>query len=431
MKIGFWRYLAFSFIGFANALPIPLMGSTLSIWLAEENIGKEIIGFFALMSLPFSFKILWTPLIDFVPFTSLKKQPRKTWIFFSILGMALSLLSISIIGTHFPEMLAVSLFVLSLFTGCFYIVGIAYELESLQKDTYGFATAYIMTGYRLGLLCGSAGALYLSSWIGWTGMFTSMGILLLLGSAIILFQSEPFRSEETVRERQLQFSKEKSLYKAFWREIISEPCCCFFQKREWLSIFLLLLLFKSGDHLLQSMQGPFYLSLDFSKNDLALAAKMFGMAATILGAFVSGYLLKVFPSPKTLGNMGIFHACSLISYCAMAMIGKSFLVLYLSVAFEHFSSGMAMTAFIYFLWSICDKRHAPIQYALMWSVYSFKADCLSFLGGILAAKVSWDLFFLVTFCTGFGAALIVYYLVTTSKRNVSQNALVPTLSLDH
>ena len=57
-------YFVLFFIGICNALSLPLTGSVLSIWLTEENFTKEMIGMYALLGLPFSVKIIWSPIID-------------------------------------------------------------------------------------------------------------------------------------------------------------------------------------------------------------------------------------------------------------------------------------------------------------------------------------------------------------------------------
>ena len=51
-------------LGFSSGLPYMLIFSTLSIWLRDSGIELVAIGFFAWISLTYSFKFLWSPLID-------------------------------------------------------------------------------------------------------------------------------------------------------------------------------------------------------------------------------------------------------------------------------------------------------------------------------------------------------------------------------
>src|SRR5208283_5027252 len=54
-------------LGFASGLPLLLTYSTLSAWFAKDGISLKTIGAFALVSTPYSFKFLWSPLIDRLP----------------------------------------------------------------------------------------------------------------------------------------------------------------------------------------------------------------------------------------------------------------------------------------------------------------------------------------------------------------------------
>lgn len=393
------------------------MGATLSIWLAEASIERSVIGFFSLLHIPFSLKILWTPIIDLVSIPFFEDKPRKGWVIISLLGMALSLLGISFV--ELPDdiaLLIVCLLSLSLFTGCLYITGLAYELESIEKSDYGSGSAYVITGYRLGLLCAGGGALYLSYLWDWPSMFRCMAALLALGGCVILLQPEPFDSQEIIREKRKQFSKHVSLFKGFWHEVIYQPCCVFFQRSEWIAILAFLLLFKFGDQMVRSMEGPFYLSLGFNKADLATASKIWGMLATISGAFFVGFFLKDKNPFSIIGCVGFIHACAMFCYAMLSLIGKSFLGLYVTVALEHFTGGMAMTIFIYFLWKVCDRQYAAVQYALLWSLFSFKADIIGSCGGILAASCSWTTFFFTIAGISTASSLVAWMLVRNIEK---------------
>ena len=50
--------------GFSSGLPQPLTSVTLAAWLTAEKVDVETIGLFSLVSLPYSLKPLWAPLLD-------------------------------------------------------------------------------------------------------------------------------------------------------------------------------------------------------------------------------------------------------------------------------------------------------------------------------------------------------------------------------
>jgi MFS transporter, PAT family, beta-lactamase induction signal transducer AmpG len=399
------RFAPLFFIGIANALPMPIMGSTLSIWLSEVGFDKSTIGLFALFGIPMSLKLLWMPLID--RFSLIPGNQRKGWIFFALSGIALSML-----GMSFTDPVVSSwklggwIAALSACTGCLYMAGIAYELESLEEKLYPMGSANVITGYRIGLLCSGGGALLLSSVWDWPAVFQTVAFLLMCGAFFILLLPEPFKSKEVIDARKAQFSKYPSPFHWFWNETLLQPCKKFFKNPQAVLIFVFLILFKAGDELSKCMEGPFYLSLGFNKTDLATAAKTWGMAATLLGAALGGIYLKTSHSFTTLIKIGCLHASTLFCYYFMTHAGKSLPALYITVALEHLTGGLLMTAFITFLWKSCDKEYASIQYTLFWSLISFKTDLMAAFGGFLAERMEWGPFFLVISCMGMGAALL-------------------------
>jgi PAT family beta-lactamase induction signal transducer AmpG len=404
------------FIGLANALPIPLSGSVLSIWLSEAGFQKDIIGLFALLGLPQTLKCLWTLPVDHLTIPFFKNSPRKGWMIFALLGMLLSILAISFIEpSDQPWPLALALLFLSAFTGCLYIVGLSYELESIEEKNYSMGSAIIVTGYRIGLLCAGAGALYIAFLWNWAWMFRCMAALLAAGCVIIFLQPEPYKSREVLAAKKKLFINYPSVVQGFWNEVILQPCQLLLQRKDWKVIVLILISFKIGDHLAKSMAGPFYLSLGFNKVDLALASKMWGFAATILGAFTAGYFFRKKDPLMSSALTGLIHACSLSCYYMLALAGKSYFGLYATVAIENFTGGMAMTVFIFLIWKVCDKRYAAMQYALMWSFFSFKSDIFACFGGLLATYCSWNIFFLITFFIGILSAFTVWKVVKSQE----------------
>ncbi len=400
--------LVLLFIGLANSLTLPITGSVLSIWLMESGFDKEAIGLFALLGIPCSLKILWGPFIDYYCPFFFHSMPRKAWMLISLIGMSLSLILMSCSApAESLTSLVVGLFFLSTFAGCFCVVGVSYELESQEDTDYSMGSACVTMGYRLGLLCGGAGALYLSVFCGWLWMLRAMALILFFGALLILIRPEPYKSKGVIEEKRKNFSSSSSLF-VFFRELITEPCRLFVQNPLWISILILIFTFKMGDQLVNSMGGLFYLSLGFDKITLANAAKVWGMAATIVGAAIGGVMFRGANLFFAVVIMGLVHACSLVCDCFLAFFGGSIVGLYATVFIEHLTSGMAMVVFIAFLWRVCDRRYAATQYLLLYSLYSFKGDLFACLGGFLAAVSSWNFFFILRLVFSVTAALLAY-----------------------
>ena len=365
-----------------------MTGSTLSLRLTEAGFEKDLIGWFALLGIPFSLKLLWAPLIDRYTLPFFQTAPRKGWMIYSLLGMAGA---IAWLGFLQPEnsssLFAIALGILSLFTGSFYMTGLSYEIESQDESQYGKSSPSLVAGYRIGLLFAGAGMLYLAILLDWQNAFYIAALVPFFGAILIFLSPEPFRSKDVLQSK-------RKVKENFFQEMILHPIKQFLGRSDWMSLLFLLFAFKLGDQLTKTMEGPFYLSMGFTKADLALASKIWGFGATLLGAFFAAFLLKGKDPVRACILYGSLHALSLSSNAILALTGKSQALLFLISALENLTGGLAMSAFLYLLWKIANKKYASVQYALLWSLFSLKGNLFACLGGQLAEVLPWHLFFI-------------------------------------
>ena len=84
-------------LGFASGLPLYMVFQKLSYWLRDAGIERSTIGFFYFVTLSYSLKWLWAPIVDRVKLPALHKMlgARRSWIVTAIAGtvIALGLLS--------------------------------------------------------------------------------------------------------------------------------------------------------------------------------------------------------------------------------------------------------------------------------------------------------------------------------------------------
>ena len=90
------KNLTMTGLGFTSGLPYMLIFSTLSIWLRDAGIDLTIIGFFAWISLTYSLKFLWSPLVDrySIPFLNYFGS-RKSWIILMQIFIVIFLICLS------------------------------------------------------------------------------------------------------------------------------------------------------------------------------------------------------------------------------------------------------------------------------------------------------------------------------------------------
>lgn len=401
-------------IGFLNALY--LNGANLSLYLTECGFEKDLIGLFCLLGFPFSLKILWSCVIDYVRLPFFPDTPRKAWFFVALVGIALCFLALSWIDPKvYPWLFALALVALSLFSGCFYMVGIAYELESIPTGSYSLGSSCLITGYRTGLLYAGAGFLYLAHIASWNFAFQISATIVIIAGLLMLLVKEPYRSKETLSIRNRRLSEHPTLFKGLVYETLVQPCRIFLQSNNWLVLLATILLFKTADHMAKPMEGPFYLELGFDKQDLALAAKSFGFAATIFGAFFAGKVIQNKNPYYAVALLSIVHTLAEFGCLVHSVVGKSYPLLYLTSGVGNFTGGMLITAFISLLWKTCDRNYAPVQYAFLWSISSLATNLMACCGGFLAASTNWTQFFTTICLIGIATSCLLMAVVVRTK----------------
>jgi len=78
------KSLGMSLLGFSAGLPLLLIFSTLSVWLVKAGVERSTITLFSWAGFAYSFKFLWTPIVDHYRLPLLSKiGHRKSWLLLS------------------------------------------------------------------------------------------------------------------------------------------------------------------------------------------------------------------------------------------------------------------------------------------------------------------------------------------------------------
>jgi PAT family beta-lactamase induction signal transducer AmpG len=181
-------------LGFGSGLPFLLIASmTLSTRLRDVGLDLGSIGLISLASFFYLLKFLWAPLIDRypLPVTAFLGR-RRSWLLASQLLVAVSLGALALTR---PEM-GVTTLVLWVLIGSFAgatqdSVVDAYRIEVAPASAQAALAATYTLGYRIGLILGGAGALYLAEFQDWRWAYLAMSALMLLPIVTTLLCREP------------------------------------------------------------------------------------------------------------------------------------------------------------------------------------------------------------------------------------------------
>ncbi|MEQ8193968.1 MAG: AmpG family muropeptide MFS transporter, partial [Rhodospirillales bacterium] len=392
------RVLVILLLGFSSGLPLLLVYSTLSAWLTEAGVSLTAIGLFSWASTAYAIKFLWSPLVDRYPLPVLARVfgQRRSWL---ILAQALTALCMLGLGGSDPsrDVAATALWaaLLAFCSATQDIVIDAYRVESLDESRQGAGAATYTFGYRMAMLASGAGALIIADVAGWRAAYATMAGLMALGLLTALLSPEPARKrteDSMARERGIAVAIDRL---AHWpkrlKRIAAEtyaavicPFADFMTRPHWLMILLFIALYKYGDALLGVMANPFYLDIGFSKSEIAVVSKFYGMAMTILGGLLGGMLAARYGILKALLIGGIAQALSNLAFAAQAAVGYSVPMLTMTISIENFTGGIATIAFIAYLSSLCNIAYTATQFALLSSLMAFARTIFASGGGWLA-----------------------------------------------
>jgi PAT family beta-lactamase induction signal transducer AmpG len=363
-------------LGFASGLPLVMSGQTLSAWLATVDVDIKAIGLLSLISLPYSLKFLWAPLLD--RYTLPIFGRRRGWMALTQLGLCLAIWLESSIDprTSIGAMGMAALLVATL-SASQDIVSDAYRTDVLPPEERGSGTSTFVFGYRVAMFVSGAGALALSDYLPWPTVFRIVALLMLPAVLITWLAPEP----ESARPP-------RTISAAF-----TQPFADFFSRRRALAILGFVMLYKFGDYIASNMSVIFLIGLEFSRTEIAALSKGIGFTAMLLGIALGGGLVTKLGLRRSLFLFGALSAATNSGYLALALVGKNHLLLAGAIGVHNLCAGMAEAAFLAFLTSLCSKSFSATQFALLSSASTLAGRTLGASAGYVVAAGGWATFF--------------------------------------
>lgn len=368
--------VAILLLGFSSGLPFALTDDAFRAWLTRTNINLSTIGFFSLVSLPYSLKFLWSPLLDrFVP---PQLGRRRGWMALmqvglvgAILGMALQMAVIpNMTGDNRAlglQLLALTALLIALLSATQDIAIDAYRADVVEPQEVGAGASMTILGYRIALLLTGWIAFNLADQISWHWVYGLLALLMGVGFLTSFWAPEPVRDErppETLNQAVVQ------------------PFLEFFRRSGWRQAVLTLvfiILFKLGDAMIAKMAVPFLggKGLGFSDSDIGNIRQGMGLVATIVGTLSGGAALSRLGINRSLWIFGGLQAISNLGYLAMAIVGKHYPTMVLAINVENFCGGLGTAGFVGFLMSLCNSRFSATQFALLSSLMAVGRDLVA------------------------------------------------------
>jgi len=378
------RILVCIFTGFGSGMPLYVLFQMIPAWLRDEGVDLKTIGLFSIVSFPYTWKFLWSPLMDRVVPTFLGR--RRGWALITQIGLLISLGTFSFFNpTQDIWTIAGVVAIVALFSASQDIVLDAYRRELLPDEELGFGNSMFVNAYRLSSLVPGSLALILADQIPWSSVHWVVASFMLIGIATTFLMPEP----------DVQAPPPKS-----FKEAVQEPFKEFFTRKDIKSAITLLafiLLYKLGDNMATALATPFYLDLGFTKTEIGTVAKVAALWASIAGGTIGGIIMIRIGINRSLWIFGVVQLLTILGFAALAEIGPDKTWLFVVVSGEYLGVGLGTAAFVAFMAKSTDKRYTATQLALLTSLMGVPRTLANASTGFIIEAFGYTKFFLI--CT--------------------------------
>ncbi|MFL5501133.1 MAG: AmpG family muropeptide MFS transporter [Gemmatimonadaceae bacterium] len=391
-------------LGFSSGLPFYLTSKTLQAWMTTAKVDLATIGFFSLVTLPYSLKFVWAPLMD--RYTPPFLGRRRGWVFITQL---LLILVIAAMALHDPrtglKMLAVNAIAIAFFSASQDISLDAYRTDVLENREMGAGAAVFVMGYRVAMITTGALAFFLADRMTWNTVYLLISLLMVIGIAGTFAAGEPVLNEAPPRTL---------------GEAVVLPFTDFFQRTGVLRALLVLLfivVYKYSDSLAGSMTTPFLLQAGFSQTEVGAVFLGVGVIATIVGVLAAGATMAKLGINRSLWLFVIFQGLSNLTYYGLSLSEKSHALMVTAVITENFGLGLVTGAMTAYLMSMCNKRFTATQFALLSSLMAASRDILVAPAGKIIESIGWPGFFLLTVAMAIPPLVLLPFIAPWSREN--------------
>jgi len=463
-------------LGFSSGLPILLIFSTLSVWLFKAGIDRSTITLFSWVGFTYAFKYLWSPIVDNfkIPFFD-KMGHRRGWLLFTQLMIIASLILTSLTDPAKSLLfITISITLLAIFSSTQDILIDAFRIESSPIYLQGPLSSMYIAGYRLAMLIGGAGSLWLASYLGseiynknvWKTVYLIMALFMVVGVITTLLSKEPkinnkknlkinehakflfvfilslagfiflynfinnpFGENEIIKKFLFSIMRiflcftffgiiifsmmsTKYISKTIVKKIYLDPVLNFLNRygRFAFSILFLIALYRIADVVMGVMANIFYLEKGFNINQIATYSKFFGVFATIAGGFLGGFFCLKFGTMRSLFIGAFIASSSNLLFAWLAISEPSIKFLIGVITADNIASGFAGAAFVVYLSALTSLKFTATQYALFSSIMLFIPKLVAGYSGSWVDAIGYSNYFVVTALLGVPVLILIIWL---------------------
>lgn len=406
------RMLICIFTGFTSGLPLYFLINLIPAWLRSEQIDLKTIGLFALIGLPFTWKFIWSPIMDAVRLPFLGR--RRGWMLVTQIGLLATLMAYAFLNPHrhMTTIMGLSL-VVAFFSASQDIVLDAFRREILPDNELGLGNAIHVNAYRIAALVPGSLSLILADIMPWHNVFIITALFMIPGLLMTLFLAqEPSLPPQTPRT---------------FRQTVSEPFHEFFTRkgvRQACLVLAFIFLYKLGDSMATALATPFYLDMGYSKTDIGLIAKNAGLWPAVIFGIVGGIWMLKLGINKALWLFGLVQIVTILGFVWLAGYGHFETIsaterwmLAAVIGAEAVGVGLGTAAFVAYMARETNPAFTATQLALFTSLSAVPRTFINASTGYLIEWLGYVNFFWLCFLLGIPGMLLLLKVAPWHEKN--------------
>lgn len=379
---------------FASGFPFGVVNMTMPVYLRSRGLPlDEITHIVGAAGAAWVFKFLWAPLVD-------RFGTRKRWIVGTQLLLGAGVLAVALIDpARAGTALFVALVAIAVLSATQDITLDAYAIEVFEERELGPVNGVRVPAYRIGLLAASGLLVALAGFAGWSWVFVA-GAAAMLAIGLLSTRAPATPHLAAVHE-------------PIWR-----PLVAILELPHVWAVLLFVPLFKLGDSAMSVVAQTFLVDAGLSLAEIGTVGTL-GIGSVIVGSLIGGWLIVRWGIFRALWALGLIQAFSNLGYWLAASHGGLEWLVWGAKVFEDFSAGLGTAAFLAFLMSICEKRYAATQFALLSALYGLTRQIAVWISGSLTQRIGYADYFLLTFVLAFPAFALLPWIRRLRMRRVA------------
>jgi PAT family beta-lactamase induction signal transducer AmpG len=364
----------------------------MQLYLRAHGVALSVIGSLGTVSLAWTLKFLWSPLIDAF-------GTYKRWIASAILVMIAILVAFALLPESVGQTFWILIAIFAVASATQDIAVDAFTIRLTPKEMLGPVNSIRVMTYRGALIVGGGGMAALAGWVGWHGAFGA-GAAIFAVFLIVALTLPDDRGNRTEKRNLLD------------------------DLRHWArrpragTLLAIVFLYRLGELAIVSMIKPYWLDRGYSLAEIGSITSGVGVIVSIAGAVAGGAIVARIGLWRALFWLGMAQTTSNLGYALVAMAQAGRWAIYAAAVVENFGFGLGTAAFLSFLMVLCDRERAATQYAMLTATFGLTRAIASKAGGYIAQYLGYPAFFWST--VFFGIPALFLLLLVKNETSVFQ-----------